>query len=74
MERQRRKVCRFCESKANFIDYKDDRTTAPVHLRARQDCTSSGDRKLRQASERTDRRYQARQIPGYASVHFGIAR
>jgi small subunit ribosomal protein S18 len=25
MERKRRKVCRFCESKANFIDYKDDR-------------------------------------------------
>jgi small subunit ribosomal protein S18 len=25
MERRRRKVCRFCESKANFIDYKDDR-------------------------------------------------
>ena len=25
MERRRRKVCRFCESKATFIDYKDDR-------------------------------------------------
>jgi small subunit ribosomal protein S18 len=25
MERRRRKVCRFCESKAAFIDYKDDR-------------------------------------------------
>ena len=25
MERRRRKVCRFCESKASFIDYKDDR-------------------------------------------------
>jgi small subunit ribosomal protein S18 len=25
MERRRRKVCRFCESKATYIDYKDDR-------------------------------------------------
>ncbi len=25
MERRRRKVCRFCENKADFIDYKDDR-------------------------------------------------
>jgi small subunit ribosomal protein S18 len=26
MERRRRKVCRFCESKADYIDYKDERT------------------------------------------------
>jgi small subunit ribosomal protein S18 len=25
MERRRRKVCRFCESKATFVDYKDER-------------------------------------------------
>ena len=25
MERRRRKVCRFCEGKAVYIDYKDDR-------------------------------------------------
>ncbi len=25
IERRKRKVCRFCESKAAFIDYKDDR-------------------------------------------------
>ena len=25
MERRKRKVCRFCESKATYIDYKDDR-------------------------------------------------
>jgi small subunit ribosomal protein S18 len=25
MERRRRKVCRFCESKATHIDYKEDR-------------------------------------------------
>jgi small subunit ribosomal protein S18 len=25
MDRRRRKVCRFCESKAAYIDYKDDR-------------------------------------------------
>jgi small subunit ribosomal protein S18 len=25
MERRRRKVCRFCESKAVYIDYKDER-------------------------------------------------
>lgn len=26
MERRKRKVCRFCEQKVGFIDYKDDRT------------------------------------------------
>ena len=25
MEKRRRKVCRFCEQKAAFIDYKDER-------------------------------------------------
>jgi small subunit ribosomal protein S18 len=25
MEKRRRKVCRFCENKASYIDYKDDR-------------------------------------------------
>lgn len=25
MERRKRKVCRFCEQKAAFIDYKDER-------------------------------------------------
>lgn len=25
MERRKRKVCRFCEQKSAFIDYKDDR-------------------------------------------------
>lgn len=25
MEKRKRKVCRFCESKATFIDYKDER-------------------------------------------------
>lgn len=25
MERRKRKVCRFCEQKAVYIDYKDDR-------------------------------------------------
>jgi len=25
MEKRKRKVCRFCEQKASFIDYKDER-------------------------------------------------
>jgi small subunit ribosomal protein S18 len=26
MERRKRKICRFCDHKVAFIDYKDDRT------------------------------------------------
>ncbi len=25
MERKRKRVCRFCESKSDFVDYRDDR-------------------------------------------------
>jgi small subunit ribosomal protein S18 len=26
VERRRRKICRFCDNKVTYIDYKDDRT------------------------------------------------
>ena len=57
---QRRKICRFCIDKVDYIDFKDVKLLAVLHAGTRQDSAPADFRRVRDAPAHAGRSDQAR--------------
>ena len=69
---RRRKVCKFCADKIDYIDYKDVKLLISLRARARQDPAAAHVRHLRRAPAQADAGHQAGAQHRPAAVRVGV--